>query len=123
MDGWTSSYPRHRFFGIPFIPLLWHSLDIQHWQVLIGEVEKLGPLSPVAPLLSVYLAHPGSPLLHRSTVFIREPKDLWFRGDECAAKEVPGIPGIGAETFGHRMWCVTWGRRVRAGGSLRIIMA
>lgn len=56
---------------IPSAPFLWHSLDIQQWQVLIGEVEKLGPLSAVACQMSIYLAHLGGPLLDISPIFIR----------------------------------------------------
>lgn len=57
--------------GVPLAPFPWHSLDIQQWQVLVGEVEKLGPLSSVASLLSIYLAHPGGPLLDVGPIFIR----------------------------------------------------
>lgn len=79
---------------------------------MVGEVEKLGTLSPVATLLSIDLAHSGSPLLHTSTVFIREPKNLWTREDEYAAEEVLGVPGTGIEAFGHTVGYVSWGRRV-----------
>lgn len=74
-------FPDSQAWG-PFYSFPWHSLDIQHRQVLVGEVEKLGPLSPVATPMSIYLAHSGSLLLHSSTVFIREPKNLWFRDSE-----------------------------------------
>lgn len=72
--------------GVLFISFIGHSLDIQQWQVLIGEVEKLGPVSPVAILMSVDLAHSGGPLLHISTIFIWEPKNLWFKDNEPKAK-------------------------------------
>lgn len=62
----------------PSAPSLWHSLDIRQRQVLVGEVEELGPLGAVASPLSVYLAHSGCPLSDISPVFIRKPKDLWF---------------------------------------------
>lgn len=55
---------------IPLPPFIWHSLDIQQWQVLIGEVEKLGPLSAVASQMSIYLAHLGGLLLDMSPIFI-----------------------------------------------------
>ena len=56
---------------IPSAPFLWHSLDIQQWQVLIGEVEKLGTLSAMAFQMSVYLAHLGGSFLDISPIFIR----------------------------------------------------
>lgn len=64
---------------------------------MIGEVEKQGPLSSVDSQLSIYLAHSGCPLLDISPIFIREPKDLWFREDGCEAGEGLGIPGAGAK--------------------------
>lgn len=64
-------FPTIKLHGVPLAPFLWHSLDIQQWQVLIGEVEKLGPLSSVASLLSIYLAHSRCPLLDLSPIFIR----------------------------------------------------
>lgn len=60
-----------KLHGIPLAPFPWHSLDIQQWQVLVREVKKLGPLSSVASLLSIYLAHPGCPLLDIGPIFIR----------------------------------------------------
>lgn len=81
-------------------PCLWYSLHIQLWQVLIGEVEKQGPLGCVDSLLSIYLAHSGCPLLDNSPIFIRQPQDLWFREDEHKAGEGLGIPGPGAEHTG-----------------------
>lgn len=91
---------------IPQAPFLWHSLDIQLWQVLIGEIEKLGPLSSVASLLSVYLTHSRCPLLDISPIFIWEPKDLRFREDDHEAGKDLRIPGVGAE---HRDLTTDWG--------------
>lgn len=90
----------------PSAPFLWHSLDIQQWQVLIGEVEKLGSLSAMAFQMSVYLAHLGGPFLDISPIFIRQPEDLWFRVGGHEAGEGLGILGVAA---GVKVYDHIWG--------------